>query len=297
MTVRVLFDADSMVYGCGFASQKVVYDYVLSEDQGDGIVEGIALSREELAATVAMLPDGWSISYNSLAEAEPLENALALCKRQIVRVEEDLARMGYDFSRLELFLTGKGNFRDAVAVTKPYKGNRIAMEKPIHYKAIRRYLRNRWGAVVVDGREADDEVAIISASLDHDPDKVIIVSQDKDLLTVPGLLYNYRKREMQLVTHKAALVAFYRQMLTGDTVDNIGGCFRVGEAKAAILIHEGMNEHEMYKTVLKQFEKSKGLKGCPYADRDAAEVVLEHGRLLHMLRTPEDVWIPPVKND
>ena len=292
--MRVLFDADSMVYGCGFASQKVVYDYVLVSD--DEVIEGIALSRDELAATAAMLPEGWTISYNSIAEAEPLENALALCKRQILRVEEDLTRLGYDFQRLELFLTGKGNFRDALAVTKPYKGNRLAMEKPIHYKAIRRYLRNRWGAVVVDGREADDEVAIISASLNYDPEQVVIVSQDKDLLTVPGLLYNYRKREMRYVTPKEALVSFYRQMLTGDAVDNIGGCYRVGETKAKTLIHEGLTEYEMYKTVLEQFEKSKKTKGCPYADRDAAEVVLEHGRLLHMLRSPEDVWIPPAKN-
>jgi len=37
-----------------------------------------------------------------------------------------------------LYVTGKGNFRFDIAVTKPYKGNRKA-EKPWHYDNLRAY--------------------------------------------------------------------------------------------------------------------------------------------------------------
>ena len=36
-----------------------------------------------------------------------------------------------------VYLTGKGNFRNDIAVTAPYKGNRKDKEKPVHLEAIR----------------------------------------------------------------------------------------------------------------------------------------------------------------
>ena len=60
----------------------------------------------------------------------------------------------------ELHLTGKGNFRHDVAVTLPYKGNRKYTAKPIHYKAIRKHMVDKWDAIVTDGMEADDKLAI-----------------------------------------------------------------------------------------------------------------------------------------
>lgn len=294
--MRILFDADSMVYGCGFAAQKTVYDYVLASSDGSDLQEGIALSKDELAATAAMLPDDWTITYNAVAEAEPLENALALAKRQLVRVMEKLDTDGYKFDRLELFLTGKGNFRETIAKVKPYKGNRLLMEKPVHYQGLRRYLQNRWGALVINGWEADDEVAMQAARHDYDPEEVMIVSQDKDLRTVQGLLFNYRKNTYELLTPRQALVNFYRQILVGDQTDNIMGCYRTGEAAAKRLINEDMAEDEMYATVLAEFEKSMARKGCPYTDRTPASLALEFGQLLHMYRSPQEtktLWQPP----
>jgi DNA polymerase-1 len=287
-----------MVYGCGFAAQHTVYDYVLAGEGESDIIEGIALSRDELAATGAMLPDGWAITYNSVTEAEPLENALALCKRQITRVAEKLDGDGYEFDRIELFLTGKGNYRDEIATLRPYKGNRLLMEKPIHYKSIRRYLVDRWMAKVINGWEADDEVSMLAASLDYDPERVMIVSQDKDLRTVPGLLFNYRRNTYEFITPAQARGNFYRQILVGDLTDNIGGVYRCGKAKAEKLITDDMTERQMYEAVLAECRDSLGRKSCPYADKDPEAVILELGRLLHMARSPTETvsagyWIPP----
>lgn len=290
--MKILFDADSMVYGCGFASQKSVYDWIATD--GEEVLEGISQSREDLGAVEAMLPVGWKMeSVTALVEPEPVENALALVKRQILRIENRLDSDGHLFDRLSLFITGKGNHRDAIAKVKPYKGNRVNMEKPVHYKAIRRYMTNRWQAITVDGWEADDEVAAQSYQHGHDPAKVLIVSQDKDLRTVPGLLYNYRHDKYELITEKQALVNFYRQMLTGDVTDNIVGCYKVGEKKAQALITEDLTEQAMYDACLAEFEASMSRKGCLYADRTPQSVVLEMGQLLHMCRYRGDLWTPP----
>ena len=50
------------------------------------------------------------------------------------------------------FLTGKGNFRNDIAVTAPYKGQRVA-DKPIHYQALRDHLVNSWGFNVTSNIE------------------------------------------------------------------------------------------------------------------------------------------------
>lgn len=292
--MRILFDADSMVYGCGFAAQKTIYDWVASD--GDECVEGVSGSREELAAAEAMLPEGWRMeAVVALAEAEPVENALALVKRQIFRISQKLDNDGYIYSAMELYITGKGNHRDEIAKVRPYKGNRVHMEKPVHYAAIRRYLVNRWDAAVVNGWEADDEVATEAASCDYDPGRVMIVSQDKDLRTVPGLLLNYRHNQYELINERQALANFYRQMVTGDVTDNVVGCYKSGEKVAERIVNEHMTPRQMYEAVLKEYEASLGRKGCPYADRTAEDVALEMGRLLHLSRFKGDIWSPPPK--
>jgi hypothetical protein len=51
-----------------------------------------------------------------------------------------------DTDGYELFLTGKTNFRNDVAVTVPYKGNRTNKAKPVHLPLLREYLVTAWGA-------------------------------------------------------------------------------------------------------------------------------------------------------
>ncbi len=59
----------------------------------------------------------------------------------------------------KLYLTGSNNFRIAIAKTAVYKGNRTA-PKPEHLAALRQHLVKEWGAVIVEGQEADDAIAI-----------------------------------------------------------------------------------------------------------------------------------------
>lgn len=257
--MRVLVDADVFAYSCGFASQKTVY-----------------FTQE---------PD---------VVAEPVDHALRLCKNALTGIYEEvdtwLSKSGESASPLELFMTGKDNFRDKLATIREYKGHRKGKPKPVHYQAIRDYMVDVWSAVVVDGYEADDAVAIEAHNAGYDPDKIMICSVDKDLLTVPGLLYSFKRKEQMLISEAQALTSFYRQCVTGDSSDNIAGCYKAGE-KAASEITEDMSELYMWQYVLELFDKSVEKKGCPYPYPFAA--ALETASLLWLLRYPKQIWSPP----
>lgn len=140
-----------------------------------------------------------------------------------------------DASDYKLFITGEGNFREQVAVTAPYKGNREKSHKPHHFNAIRDYLVNKWGAEVVNGMEADDALGIHQCSTFVDKETVIC-SLDKDLLMIPGWHYNWRKKEWQNIDYYQGWYNFYSQLLTGDRTDNIQGIHKVGPRTAECIL-------------------------------------------------------------
>lgn len=126
------------------------------------------------------------------------------------------------------FLTGKGNFRKDIAVTKEYKGNRKDMIMPEHLDDLRDYLWDKWSCKIVNGIEADDALGICQTNLD----KTIICSIDKDLLQIEGLHYNWNNKEVKYVNKHEAERLLHLQSLMGDSTDNIVGIPKVGKVKA-----------------------------------------------------------------
>tara|TARA_R110002096_G_scaffold111202_3_gene242816 strand:- start:61 stop:807 length:747 start_codon:yes stop_codon:yes gene_type:complete len=126
------------------------------------------------------------------------------------------------------FLTGKSNFRKGIAVTKPYKGNRKDLILPELFHGIREYLVETWECVVTEFIEADDAMGICQTEMD----KTIICSIDKDMLQIEGLHYNWNKNEVSFVDKISAERLFYKQVLMGDSTDNIVGVPKVGEKTA-----------------------------------------------------------------
>lgn len=284
---RIIVDADVYAYSCGGATQRTIYDWCAVMD-GDVIEAGIAENKADVEAARSSLPEGAELKVTETVDAEPLEHALALCKRSLLGVEQAMDAAGVEFDRLELFLTGKGNFRDSIATIKGYKANRIGIAKPVHYKGIRRYMRDRWGATLVRGYEADDALAIAAHTHNYDGDAIVLVSQDKDLRTVPGRHYNSRKKQWSVVTPQEALLNFYRQVITGDPVDNIAGCYKAGPKAADELLSTlfDADETTIAHGVLDLYVSSTLKKGCAYTCGGTA--MLENCRLLHMCRTVEE---------
>ena len=175
----------------------------------------------------------------------------------------------------ELFLTGKTNFRNDIAVTAPYKGNRKDVKKPKHLPLLREYLQTAWGASVSDGQEADDDIATRATELG---DESIIVSIDKDFMQVPTWHYNFVKKVKKYVTPEEGLRFFYKQVLTGDSADNIKGIYRVGEVTATKMLADAKTEEELYACCVEAM---------------GAERVLENARLLWLRRQTNQMWEPP----
>tara|TARA_R110000744_G_scaffold146833_3_gene259728 strand:+ start:1278 stop:1976 length:699 start_codon:yes stop_codon:yes gene_type:complete len=181
---------------------------------------------------------------DGLVIPDPESHALHSCKVYLNDMIEHTQCESY-----KIFLTGKDNFR--YKVREDYKGNRKQNVRPVHYQAIRDYMESRFHAQVVNGIEADDALALEQLP-DH---STAIATIDKDLLMVEGLHYNYNTREWKVVTHEEGTRFFYKQMLTGDRVDNITGIRGIGDKKAdklldahddwdALIIEKYMEEFE-----------------------------------------------------
>ena len=289
---KVVVDADYLAYSCGFAVEKVLYSLIVERPDGT-TDEAMFRTKDEIEAYLSYEPEGVHTQLDRVVDAEPLHHALFLVNRTLRGVEERLTEAGLDFDRLELFLTGKGNFRDTLATIKGYKANRLESRRPVHYKSIRRYLVDRWGATTIEGYEADDAVAWEAASRAYDPERVVIVSVDKDLQTVPGLHYNFKSKQLRVNTIEEAQLAFYRQLVMGDATDNIGGAYKAGEKAAETAIAPGSSEEEWYANALALYAAGLEKPKCPYAGMSPEAALLENARLLWMLRAEHDVWMPP----
>jgi hypothetical protein len=172
------------------------------------------------------------------------------------------------------WITGKTNFRFEVATTVPYKGNRKDAPKPRHYDALRKHLM-KLGAKMSENEEADDSVGIASTEGNY-----WIVHVDKDLDQLPGWHYNPVKDEEYYVTEFEGLYSFYKQILTGDRVDNIEGIRGIGPVKADKILKDCTTEEELYAACIKAYNSNY--------DR-----VLENGKLLWLRREPNQMWLPP----
>lgn len=182
-------------------------------------------------------------------EHEPIEFCLNGVKETIRSLCEAV-----DADDYIIYLTGKGNFR--FAVYPEYKGNRKDAAKPYHYNEIRRYLSEHHPCEISDGEEADD--AIGRAQCTAEPASTCIVSKDKDLDMIKGWHYNWspnnREKGMYYTGELDGLRLFYKQLITGDTTDNIPGVFKLFKRKATKALLEPLdtmrNERDMLVYVL-----------------------------------------------
>lgn len=175
------------------------------------------------------------------------------------------------------FLTGKGNFRKDIAVTKEYKGNRKDMIMPEHLDSIRDYLINEWECDVVNGLEADDALGICQTEMKD----TIICSIDKDLLQIKGYHYNWNTKEVCYVTEYDAWMKLYEQTLSGDSTDNIVGIPRVGEKTAKKILAECFSIDEAKKASLYAYKEH-------YKDDNHLTMFSENHDLVKICTSPED---------
>ena len=122
-----------------------------------------------------------------------------------------------------------GNFRKQVSPT--YKSNRKGTRKPVGYVALCDWVSDTYDSITKPNLEADDVMGILQTKPEN-IGKTIIVSDDKDMKTIPGKLYRPTADEMLDVTEADAEAFFLQQCLQGDQVDGIPGLKGCGEKTA-----------------------------------------------------------------
>lgn len=171
-----------------------------------------------------------------------------ICLGRVTKLVNEIVYQDLQCDDYKAYITGKGNYRNELAVTEPYKGNRKDAKRPVHYDAIRTHLQ-RLGAELVEGSEADDAVATEATKTGG-----WIVSIDKDLDQVAGWHYNFVKHEEYYVTEEEGLRNLFTQVLTGDRTDNIIGLKGIGPKKAEKLLQDCKTEREYYDACLKAYD-------------------------------------------
>tara|TARA_R110000868_G_scaffold49926_1_gene160220 strand:- start:452 stop:1171 length:720 start_codon:yes stop_codon:yes gene_type:complete len=181
-----------------------------------------------------------------------------------------------------VYLTGKGNFRDNIAKSHPYKGNRKSVQKPRHLQTARDHMESEYQAIISKGEEADDLIAKEAARLDY---HACVASIDKDMLQIPCWHFNIVRGDYLKVEPFGGIKFFYTQILTGDTADNIVGLWKVGPVKAKKILEDAETEEELWDLVVKAYDGNE-------------ERVIENARLLWLRREEEEIWQPPkVRSD
>ena len=179
------------------------------------------------------------------------------------------------------------NFRKVVDPS--YKSNRKGTRKPVGYVALCDWVETTFKTFRKDRMEADDCLGLIATKPGNEG-KVIIVSDDKDLKTIPGKLYRPMADEMLTISEADADKYFFSQVLTGDATDGYKGIPGIGPKKAEAILgarpHWGAVEQAYIKAGMTR--------------NDA----IQQARLARILRWSDwheeieeiRLWLPPTKS-
>lgn len=220
------------------------------------------------------------ILYNCLFATKDLNfyAQLRACNNTIENILDSIEPNFYT-----LVLTGADNFR--YKVDPNYKANRKDMPRPEYLYDAKQYLIKYWDAVLTNGYEADDYIAM-NCTLDD-----VIVSTDKDFLQLGMPIYDRKNNE--IFTPSNPWYYFCSQLLTGDPADNIPGVtnpsklhhktppnFTVGTASALL---DGLSVNDMKAAVTEVYMTVYGDDWFERFDTNA--------RLLWLRRSEGDDYI------
>lgn len=259
----LLIDADILVYSCAFAAQKTLYFY-----------KGVTFPCADDCK--AWCSEN-QLDYATLRKSGEITTRVEVLPSKVAktvytsRLKQYIHRCGG--SHVKFFLSGDGNFREQVAVTKPYKGNRT-QPKPEHYLLMRDMVLGERDVTLTTGIEADDAIGIAMGQIP----KAAVLSTDKDLTQIAGRHYNWDHNSRFSISKREALRAFHVQALCGDATDNIPGLPGVGRIKAAKMLEGCTSPKHEWDKVLEAYSE----QGMDYLEEQAT--------LVWILKQGGEVW-------
>lgn len=228
------------------------------------------IDSEEQESTICLI-DGDSLLYYEM-DKPTLEEALQGLESRVETILTNCNANVYIG-----FLTGKDGYR--YKVSPNYKGNRKHRPKPIIFYALREFLKQRFNFVEFSGLEADDLVAYYSSN--NEGLKTVICSPDKDVLyQCVGTHFNYQKVEFVTTSVSDAEKFLWKQVLMGDSTDNIQGIPGVGIKTAENWLKDRENDIGAFafKKYVEKFGEVSGIM----------EFIINF-RLVYLLKTKDDM--------
>lgn len=142
------------------------------------------------------------------------------------------------------------NFR--FDVYNKYKANRpptpdfVIKWRPLIHKV----FKDKWGFIPVEGMEADDAVAICHAEYINDYE-ITVATADKDLRQLADItFYDFNKHKTDKIDKFTAAYNINKQLLMGDTSDNIPGLPGIGKVNAAKLLTDCTSIYGLQRKVI-----------------------------------------------
>jgi len=204
------------------------------------------------------LIDGDIIAFRSaIAAQETWDDETIIDSRKACRNADKLIAEWMHGSRakspiLTLSPTNGGNFRKVI--NPDYKANRKGVDKPVAYNEVIKHLEDNYKVSRIDGLEADDVMGIYGTNPRLKGSVVITI--DKDLLTVPCKLFNPMKmKRPQMIRPFSADHSWMIQTLMGDKTDGYAGAKGIGPKKAEAALGDCGNVAQMWKAVVALYEK------------------------------------------
>lgn len=257
MTRTVLLDADLLAYVASAGTQR---SYAFNGPDAEPFV---------------------SADFDEAVEAVEREVAFLIDRLQ---PDELVVCLSDDFS----------SFRKDM-IDKSYKGNRTT-ERPEQLYPLKDWMRETYITEERPTLEADDVLGIIATDPSR-TDERIIVSADKDLMTIPGKLYRPQlqagqKKPLILdITEEQAWRFHFWQAIVGDTTDGYPGAYKVGKKSiyAEAVLEDAEDEEDAWEWVVAAFTKAG-------ADEEEAVKQARLARILQFQdydgRRPK-LWLPP----
>ncbi len=130
-----------------------------------------------------------------------------------------------------------------------YKEHRDDVRKPMILAQMKAHLHERYEVRTKPTLEADDVMGIIATNPKLYPGmEKVIVSRDKDMLTIPGLVYH--DDQLKGISQEDADRWHLMQTLMGDKADGYPGCPGIGIKRAEKIVDGG------WPAVVAAFEKA-----------------------------------------
>jgi DNA polymerase-1 len=172
-------------------------------------------------------------------------------------------------------------------VLPSYKMNRAGLQRPVHLTRAKEFLAMAYPSLLWDNLEADDIMGIISTQRDGFGEH-IIVSEDKDMQTIPGLLFNPDKDDApRRITPEQANIFHMMQTLTGDPVDGYKGAPGVGPAKAKAALAEADTPARRWEAVVLCYLQAMRKKNNEVTREEAFKAALTQARVARILHASD----------